>query len=261
MAPVALVTGSSRGIGKEIALELARSGCRVVVNYTRPESAEDAAAAVEEIRAIDATGKSATVAMAVQCDVRDPASVKQMLATISAEPSFGPVSILVNNAGITRDKLVARMMPHDFTDVVDVNLSGTFHVSQAAVAGGMLKQKWGRIVNISSIAGQLGNAGQANYAASKAGMIGLTRSMAKELGSRGITVNACCPGYIDTDMTTDIQNSKVNSEALLSNVPLGRFGTASEVAGMVRFLVMDGAAAYITGHCFNVDGGMGIGAT
>ena len=282
-SPVALVTGSSRGIGKAIALELARSGCRVVVNYTRPESAGEAASVVEEINAMrvntnenasigsdtaatpssissNSDLQTATMAMAIQCDVRDPVSVKQMFSTISKEPSLGPVNILVNNAGITRDKLVPRMKSHDFTDVLDVNLTGTFHASQAAVVH-MLKQNWGRIVNISSVVGQIGNAGQANYAASKAGVIGLTRAMAKEMASRGITINACCPGYIETDMTADIADNDADREALLSRIPLRRFGEAREVAGLVRFLVLDSAGAYMTGHCFNIDGGMGIGAS
>ena len=170
---------------------------------------------------------------------------------------FGKVDVLVNNAGITRDMLAMRMSPEDFTSVIDINLNGVFFCAQEAFASSMLRQKRGRIINIASIIGQIGNAGQANYAAAKGGVIGLTRSLAKEFGSRGITVNAVCPGYIESEMTQNLPNA----EAYLKTIPLKRFGTPEEVAGLVKFLALDPAAAYMTGHCFNIDGGMAIGAT
>lgn len=165
--------------------------------------------------------------------------------------------MLVNNAGITKDKLVMRMTPQDFTGVIDVNLNGVFFCSQEAFMSSMLKQKRGRIINISSIIGQIGNPGQANYAAAKGGVIALTKSLAKEFAARNVTVNAVCPGFIESDMTRDLPSQ----ETYLAQIPLKRFGTPEEVAGLVKFLALDPAAAYITGHCFNVDGGMAIGAT
>jgi 3-oxoacyl-[acyl-carrier protein] reductase len=162
----------------------------------------------------------------------------------------------VNNAGITRDRLAIKMKPEDFTDVIDLNLTGTFLCSQAAYSS-MIRKKSGRIINMASIVGQVGNPGQANYAASKGGIIGLTRSLAKEFSSRNVCVNAVCPGYIETDMTA----SMANIDAVRASIPLGRLGTVEEVAGLVAFLALDPAAAYMTGHCFNIDGGMAIGAT
>lgn len=167
------------------------------------------------------------------------------------------MDILINNAGITRDKLAMQMTPSDFTSVVDVNLNGVFFCSQAAFSTSMLRQKRGRIINIASIIGQVGNVGQANYAAAKGGVIGLTKSLAKEFGARGVTVNAVCPGFIESDMTLQL----ANREAYLANIPLKRFGTVEEVAGLVKFLALEPAGAYMTGHCFNIDGGMAIGAT
>lgn len=164
---------------------------------------------------------------------------------------------MVNNAGITRDMLAIQMQPSDFTRVIDTNLNGVFYCAQAAFKTAMMRQKRGRIVNIASIIGQIGNPGQANYAAAKAGVIGLTKSLAKEFGSKGITVNAVCPGFIESDMTREL----TNKEAYLATIPLKRFGTPEEVAGLVRFLATDPAAAYMTGHCLNVDGGLAIGAT
>lgn len=170
---------------------------------------------------------------------------------------MGPVDVLVNNAGITRDMLVMQMKPNDFTDVIDLNLNGVFFCAQHAFTSSMLKQKRGRIINIASIVGQIGNPGQANYAAAKGGVIGMTKAMAKEFGARGVCVNAVCPGFIESDMTKDL----ANKEALLQAIPLKRFGLPEEVAGLVKFLALDPAANYITGHCFNVDGGLAIGAT
>lgn len=171
---------------------------------------------------------------------------------------LGPVDILVNNAGITRDMLAIQMKPTDFTRVIDTNLNGVFYCSQSAFSTSMLRTKRGRIINIASIIGQTGNPGQANYAAAKAGVIGLTKSLAKEFGARGITVNAVCPGFIESDMTKELGG---NRDAYLATIPLKRFGTPQEVAGLVRFLALDPAAAYMTGHCLNIDGGLAIGST
>ena len=170
---------------------------------------------------------------------------------------LGPVDILVNNAGITRDMLAIMMKPTDFTKVIDTNLNGVFYCSQAAFMSSMMGQKRGRIVNIASIIGQIGNPGQANYAAAKGGVISMSRALAKEFGGRGVTVNAVCPGFIESDMTKELPNK----DAYLATIPLKRFGTPEEVAGLVRFLATDAAAAYMTGHCFNIDGGLAIGAT
>jgi 3-oxoacyl-[acyl-carrier protein] reductase len=162
----------------------------------------------------------------------------------------------VNNAGITKDMLAMMMKPTDFTDVIDLNLNGVFFCSQTAFINSMMTQKRGRIVNIASIVGQIGNPGQANYAAAKGGVIGMTRALAKEFGGRGVTVNAVCPGFIESDMTKEL-----NKDTILPMIPMKRFGKPEEVAGLVKFLALDPAAAYITGHCFNVDGGLAIGAT
>lgn len=238
---VALVTGASRGIGRAIALSLAEAGAQVVVNYAR--SAESAEAIVAQI---EAAGGSA---IALQADV---AQADQVDALISGTlEKFGRIDILVNNAGITRDTLLLRMKPEDWQAVIDLNLTGVFLCTRA-VAKGMLKQRSGRIINIASVAGQMGNPGQANYSAAKAGVIGFTKTIAKEMASRGITVNAVAPGFIATDMTDDLPNT----EEILKFIPLGRFGQPDDIAGMVRFLAADPAAAYITGQVFNVDGGM-----
>ncbi len=165
--------------------------------------------------------------------------------------------MLVNNAGITRDMLVMQMKPTDFTSVIDLNLNGVFYCAQQAFLSSMLKQKRGRIINIASIVGQIGNPGQANYAAAKGGVIGMTKAMAKEFGARNVCVNAVCPGFIDSDMTKDLPNKDI----IQQSIPLKRFGKPEEVAGLVKFLALDPAANYITGHCFNVDGGLAIGAT
>lgn len=237
---VAIVTGASRGIGKAIALALAHSGANVVVNYA--SSGEAAEQVVTEITG--AGGK----AIALQADVSKGDQVDSLLnATIE---KWNSVDVLVNNAGITRDTLLLRMKPEDWQAVIDLNLTGVFLCTRA-VSKVMLKQRAGRIINISSVAGQMGNPGQANYSAAKAGVIGFTKTVAKELAPRGITVNAVAPGFITTDMT-----SNVNSDEILKYIPLGRYGQPEEVAGLVRFLAADAAAAYITGQVFNIDGGM-----
>jgi 3-oxoacyl-[acyl-carrier protein] reductase len=237
---VAIVTGASRGIGRAIALALAAEGANVVVNY-----ASSSAAAQEVVAAITDAGGTA---VALQADVSKLEQVDSLLSQTIEK--FGRVDVLVNNAGITRDTLLLRMKPEDWQAVIDLNLTGVFLCTRA-VSKVMLKQKSGRIINIASVAGQMGNPGQANYSAAKAGVIGFTKTVAKELASRGITVNAVAPGFIATDMTSELK-----SEEILKYIPLGRYGKPEEVAGLVRFLAADAAAAYITGQVFNVDGGM-----
>ncbi|MDZ8107469.1 MAG: 3-oxoacyl-[acyl-carrier-protein] reductase [Nostoc sp. DedQUE12a] len=238
---VAIVTGASRGIGRAIAIELATQGAIVVVNY-----ASSSAAAEAVVTEITTAGGQA---IALQADV---SKVEQVDALINAVmEKFSRVDILVNNAGITRDTLLLRLKPEDWQAVIDLNLTGVFLCTRA-VSKIMLKQRSGRIISITSVAGQMGNPGQANYSAAKAGVIGFTKTVAKELASRGITVNAVAPGFIATDMTSDLNNT----EDILKFIPLSRFGQPEEVAGMVRFLAADPAAAYITGQVFNVDGGM-----
>lgn len=237
---VAVVTGASRGIGRAIAQALAAEGAKLVINYA--SSAETAAELVQEIYA------QGGEAIAVGANVAKPEQVDVMIKTTM--DTWGRIDILVNNAGITRDTLLLRMKPEEWQAVIDLNLTGVFLCTQR-VAKIMLKQKSGRIINIASVAGQMGNPGQANYSAAKAGVIGFTKTVAKELASRSITVNAVAPGFITTDMTAGLE-----AEAILSFIPLGRYGTPAEVAGMVRFLAADQAAAYITGQVFNVDGGM-----
>ncbi|MGA9379270.1 MAG: 3-oxoacyl-[acyl-carrier-protein] reductase [Phormidium sp.] len=237
---VAIVTGASRGIGRAIALALAAEGANVVVNYASSSSAAD-----EVVATINSLGCEA---VALQADVSQAEQVDSLLNAVTEK--WGRVDILVNNAGITRDALLLRMKPEDWQAVIDLNLTGVFLCTRA-VSKLMLKQRSGRIVNITSVAGQMGNPGQANYSAAKAGVIGFTKTIAKELSSRGITVNAVAPGFIETDMTSNLK-----SEEILKFIPLGRYGKPEEVAGMVRFLAADSAAAYITGQVFNVDGGM-----
>ncbi len=237
---VAVVTGASRGIGRAIALQLASQCAKVVVNY-----ASSSTAAEEVVAEITAAGGEA---IAVQADVSKPAEVDTLFSTTLEK--FQRVDILVNNAGITRDTLLLRMKLEEWQAVIDLNLTGVFLCTKA-VSKIMLKQRSGRIINIASVAGQMGNPGQANYSAAKAGVIGFTKTVAKELSSRGITVNAVAPGFITTDMTSDIK-----AEGILQYIPLGRFGKPEEIGGMVRFLASDPAAAYITGQVFNVDGGM-----
>lgn len=238
---VALVTGASRGIGRAVALALATEGAKVVVNYARSSTAAE-----EIVAKITAEGGQA---LALQADVSQADQVDTLISqTLEA---FGRIDILVNNAGITRDTLLLRMKLEDWQAVIDLNLTGVFLCTKA-VAKGMLKQRSGRIINIASVAGQMGNPGQANYSAAKAGVIGFTKTVAKEMASRGVTVNAVAPGFIETDMTGDLPNT----EDILKFIPLGRFGKPEDIAGMVRFLAADPAAAYITGQVFNVDGGM-----
>ena len=237
---VALVTGGSRGIGAAVCAELGRAGAEVVVNYT---SNADAA---EEVRA--AIGGRAH---AVRGDVSTMGGATGLVEHVETE--IGPIAILVNNAGITRDNLIMKLAEEDWRDVIDTNLGGAFFTCRA-VARPMLKRRAGSIVNMSSVVGVHGNAGQTNYAASKAGLIGLTKSLAKELGGRGIRVNAIAPGYISTELTDALPEPA--REAILKSTPLGRLGTTDDVARAVRFLVSD-AAAFVTGHVLAVDGGLG----
>ncbi len=237
---VSLVTGASRGIGRATALALAAAGSKVAVNYAR-----SSAAAEEVVAEITAAGGEA---IAIGADVSQEEEADKLVGETLAK--WGRIDVLVNNAGITRDTLLLRMKPKDWQAVIDLNLTGVFLVTRA-VSKKMLKQRSGRIINIASVAGQMGNPGQANYSAAKAGVIGFTKTVAKELASRGVTVNAVAPGFITTDMTKDLE-----SEEILKFIPLGRYGEAEEVAGTIRFLAADPAAAYITGQVFNVDGGM-----
>jgi 3-oxoacyl-[acyl-carrier protein] reductase len=239
---VAVVTGAGRGIGRAIALKLAQLGASIVIDYR--SSAKEAEELISEIR--NNGGK----AEMVQADVSSFEEAEKVIKF--AVESFGKLDILVNNAGITKDTLLLRMKEEDFSKVLDVNLKGVFNCTKHASAI-MLKQKSGRIINISSVIGLIGNAGQANYAAAKAGIIGFTKSIAKELGSRGITVNAIAPGFITTDMT-EVLSDKVK-EKLLENVPLKRLGSPEDVANLAAFLASENAS-YITGQVINVDGGM-----
>ncbi len=239
---IALVTGASRGIGRAIAIALAESGATVIVNYKN-----NAAAADEVVQAIGAADGRA---QAVQADVSDAAQIEQLFKQIVAE--HGKIDILVNNAGITRDTLLLRMKEEDFDAVLDTNLRGVFLCTKAALRP-MTKARGGRIINITSVVGLMGNAGQANYAAAKAGVLGFTKSVAREMASRNITVNAVAPGYIETELT-GVLGEDVRA-AILENIPLGRLGQPQDVANMVCFLASD-AAAYITGQTITVDGGM-----
>ncbi|WP_413467253.1 3-oxoacyl-[acyl-carrier-protein] reductase [Pleurocapsa sp. FMAR1] len=237
---VALVTGASRGIGKAAAIALVGQGAKVVVNYARSSEAAEAI-----VQAITAAGGEA---IALQADVSQAEQVDNLIK--QTLDKFGRIDVLVNNAGITKDTLLLRMKPEQWQAVIDLNLTGVFLCTKA-VSKTMLKQRSGRIVNIASVAGQMGNPGQANYSAAKAGVIGFTKTVAKELANRGITVNAVAPGFIETDMTQDLKSDKI-----IDFIPLGRYGKPEEVAGTIRFLAADPAAAYITGQVFNVDGGM-----
>lgn len=239
---VALVTGASRGIGRAVAIRLAQAGADVVVNYAGSEGA-----AQETVDAIEALGRKA---IKIQANVADAEQVGAMVQ--EAHDAFGHIDILVNNAGITKDGLLMRMKDEDWDAVLDINLKGTYLVTKA-VSKIMMKQRSGSIINMTSVVGVMGNAGQTNYAASKAGVIGFTKSCAKELASRGITVNAIAPGFINTDMT-DVLPEKVK-EAMVTEIPLGRMADAEEVATVVTFLASD-FANYITGQVINVDGGM-----
>jgi 3-oxoacyl-[acyl-carrier protein] reductase len=237
---VAVVTGASRGIGRASALALAAEGAKVVVNYAASSGAAESLVA-------EITGNGGE-AIAVKADMSKPDEVDALLqATLD---KWGRVDVWVNNAGITRDTLLLRMKLEDWQAVIDLNLTGVF-LGTKAVSKVMLKQKSGRIINIASVAGQMGNPGQANYSAAKAGVIGFTKTVAKELAARGITVNAIAPGFIATDMTEGL-----DSDGILKAIPLGRYGKPEEIAGTVAFLAADPAAAYITGQTINVDGGM-----
>ena len=241
---IAVVTGASRGIGKAIALKLASLGASVVVNYNGSEER-----ALQVKAEIEEQGTKASV---YQCDVSDFESCETFIQDVIKE--YGRIDILVNNAGITKDGLLMKISEEDFDKVLDTNLKGTFNTVRF-VSRQMLKQKSGRIINMSSVVGVSGNAGQANYAASKAGVIGLTKSAARELASRGITVNAIAPGLIETDMT-EVLSDKVK-EACVGQIPLGKFGKPEDVANLAAFLASD-EAGYITGQVIHVDGGMVI---
>ncbi|MDR3793043.1 MAG: 3-oxoacyl-[acyl-carrier-protein] reductase [Terracidiphilus sp.] len=242
---IALVTGASQGIGRACALELAKAGATVAL------AARNEAKLAEVVKEIEAAGGQAA---AFALDVSNGESIKSGAKAVLER--FGKVEVLVNNAGITRDGLMMRMKRADWDDVLGTNLTGAFLLTQAIISS-MMKNRWGRIVNISSVVGRTGQAGQANYAASKAGLIGLTRSMARELASRGITVNAVAPGYIETPMTAVLNEQQ--RTAMMATIPLGRPGTDVEIAQSVAFLASD-AAAYITGHVLDVNGGMFMGA-
>jgi 3-oxoacyl-[acyl-carrier protein] reductase len=238
----ALVTGASRGIGREIALELARQGANLAVNYSGSE-----AKAIEVVDEIKALGREA---FAVKCDVSNSAEVADMVK--AAIDRFGRLDILVNNAGITKDNLLMRMKEEEWDDVISINLKGVFLCTKA-VTRQMMKQRQGRIINIASIVGVSGNPGQANYVAAKAGVIGLTKTTAKELASRNITVNAIAPGFITTDMTDKLPE-EVKTE-MLKQIPLARFGEPKDIAKVTAFLASDDAA-YMTGQTLHIDGGM-----
>jgi 3-oxoacyl-[acyl-carrier protein] reductase len=236
---VALVTGATRGIGKAIANELARAGHKVIGTAT---SDAGAATIAENLRAAGGTG--------IRLDVSDVEAVRERLAAIVSE--HGAPTILVNNAGITRDNLMMRMKDDEWAEVINTNLNALFTVSKACLRG-MTKARWGRIINISSVVGSMGNAGQANYAASKAGAEGMSRAMAKELGSRSVTVNCVAPGFIATDMTDVLTEEQ--KALMLGQIPLGRLGAPEEIAKVVAFLASD-AGGYITGETIHVNGGM-----
>ncbi len=241
---IALVTGASQGIGRAIALSLARDGCHLALAARNTER-------LAEVKAeIEAAGGTAE---AFPLDITSEDAVKAGAKAILAR--FGAVHVLVNNAGITRDTLALRMKTADFEDVLRANLTGSFLLTQALLAP-MMKARWGRILNITSVVGQTGAAGQANYAASKAGLIGLTKSLAREFASRGVTVNAVAPGFIQTPMTAALTEEQ--RAAILAQIPLGRYGTVEDIAAAVRFLASD-AAGYITGHTLDINGGLYMG--
>lgn len=242
---VAIVTGASRGIGREVALLLARRGATVVVNYN-----QNAGAAEDVVKAIESENGRA---MAVQADVSDLEQAQRLVK--AAVEAYGGLDILVNNAGTTRDTLLMMMSEHDWDDVIRINLKSAYNCSKAALRP-MMRKRYGRIVNMTSVAGIAGNPGQANYSASKAGLIGFTRALAREVGSRNITVNAVAPGFVPTELSETVPDAI--REASIQQIPLGRWGTAEEVAYAVGFLVSD-EARYITGHVLSVDGGMVMG--
>lgn len=241
---IALVTGAGKGIGAACATKLAAMGHTVIINYNGSKAAAEETAA----QIASAGGKAYTM----QCDVSDPEAVSVMVDTIQKE--YGAVDILVNNAGITRDELMLRMKPEDFDAVIRTNLTAVFYVMQACIRG-MIKNRKGKIVNISSVSGVIGNAGQANYSAAKAGVIGMTKTAARELAGRNITVNAVAPGFITTDMTNALPDAA--KEGILSKVPMGRGGKPEDVANAVAFLCSE-ESDYITGQVLCVDGGMAM---
>ncbi|XP_027902611.1 3-oxoacyl-[acyl-carrier-protein] reductase 4 [Vigna unguiculata] len=242
-APVVVVTGASRGIGRAIALSLGKAGCKVLVNYAR--SSKEAEEVSKEIKEFG--GQAITFGG----DVSNEADVEAMIKT--AVDAWGTVDVLINNAGITRDGLLMRMKKPQWQEVIDLNLTGVFLCIQAA-AKVMMKKRKGRIVNIASVVGLVGNVGQANYSAAKAGVIGLTKTVAKEYASRNITVNAVAPGFIASDMTAKLGQDI--EKKILETIPLGRYGQPEEVAGLVEFLALNQASSYITGQVFTIDGGM-----
>lgn len=241
---IALVTGAGRGIGREIALTLAKNGATVIVNYNGSKASADEV--VEEIT------KNGGKAEAIQCNVADFAESEELVKAVLEK--YKRVDILVNNAGITRDNLIMRMSEKDYDAVLDTNLKGTFNMMRH-LSRSFIKQRSGKIINITSVSGVLGNAGQANYSASKAGVIGLTKSVARELASRGINVNAVAPGFIDTDMTKNMTDDA--KKAVNEMIPMGKMGSAKDIADMVMFLASDNSN-YITGQVICVDGGMAI---
>ena len=241
---IAVVTGAGRGIGRGIALALAREGAMVVVNYNGSKERAE-----EVVRTIEETGGKAA---AIQCNISDFEAAKEFFANVVKE--YGRIDILVNNAGITKDNLMMKMSEEEFQSVIQTNLAGTFH-GVKFVTRPMMKQRQGRIINIASVSGVIGNMGQANYSASKAGVIGLTKAAAKELASRNITVNAVAPGFVATEMT-DVLSDSVK-EAAVATIPLGRFGEVEDIAETVVFLASD-KAKYITGQVICVDGGIAI---
>jgi len=242
-----LITGSSRGLGKAIALRFAEEGCDIAVNYVNEEGWDNATEAAQVAEQITALGRQA---ICVQADVTDLSGVEVMVSKIIE--AFGKLDILVNNAGIIRDKTLQKLAKEDWDAVIAVNLTGAFHCT-SAVIGHMRERRYGRIISISSVIGQMGNIGQTNYAASKAGLIGFTKSLAREVARRGITVNAIAPGFIDTGMTQTIPEDFI--EQIVATIPMGQMGQPEDIANAALFLASE-EASYITGHVLSVDGGL-----